>query len=240
MFGFGKRKKKPVEAQFDPAVDMEHAKVVQAERPTPPVDTTPEPVAPPQHPLKGVGQRPVSRNVTQPELPQRRFEAPRVSAPTRASQVTPNTGSMPPVTSSAANGAEKRLVVGPGIRLTGDIAECDRLVVEGEIDAVKTRTGHLDITESGIFRGSCEVETAIIHGLFDGELLCRGVLMVKPGGQLRGNIRYDEMEIMRGAKLSGVLHCTKDGDQPAPMAGIPDSNVVTTQASGKFDPSTTG
>jgi hypothetical protein len=56
--------------------------------------------------------------------------------------------------------AGKRLIVGQGIRLSGEISSCDRLVVEGAVEATLNDTRALEIAESGRFTGGCEVEEA--------------------------------------------------------------------------------
>src|SRR5262245_21925954 len=54
----------------------------------------------------------------------------------------------------------KRLIVGKGIKLSGEISSCDRLVVEGEVEVTLNDTLALEIASSGRFTGGCEVEEA--------------------------------------------------------------------------------
>ena len=58
----------------------------------------------------------------------------------------------------------KRLIVGAGIQLKGEITACDRLVVEGQVEVTMNATRTLEIKPSGHFIGSCEVEEADVSG----------------------------------------------------------------------------
>ena len=54
----------------------------------------------------------------------------------------------------------------------------DILVVEGKVEAKLTEGKLLEITESGQFRGSVEIENADIAGRYDGQLVVHGRLTV--------------------------------------------------------------
>jgi cytoskeletal protein CcmA (bactofilin family) len=99
----------------------------------------------------------------------------------------------------------KRLIVGKGIQLKGEITACDRLVVEGQVEVTMNATRTLEIKPSGHFIGSCEVEEADISGVYDGDLTVRGRLVVHHNGRVRGKICYGELELERGGQIAGEL-----------------------------------
>ncbi len=100
----------------------------------------------------------------------------------------------------------KRLIVGQGISLAGEITACDRLVVEGSVQVTLNQTRAIEITESGRFTGGkAEVEEAEISGVYEGELTVRRRLLIRSRGQVRGTVRYGELEIERGGRLSGSV-----------------------------------
>jgi cytoskeletal protein CcmA (bactofilin family) len=101
--------------------------------------------------------------------------------------------------------AGKRLIVGQGIRLSGEISSCDRLVVEGAVEATLNDTLALEIAESGRFTGGCEVEEADISGVYDGDLTVRKRLFVRSTGKLNGTVRYGELELERGGQIAGNI-----------------------------------
>ena len=111
----------------------------------------------------------------------------------------------PAAARGAAPGAG-RLTVGPGIGLTGWVAACDRLVVEGTVRAALSRTRALVVAEGGRFTGGrAEVEEAEIGGVYEGELTVRGLLLVRRTGRVRGTVRYGELELEAGGVLSGLV-----------------------------------
>jgi cytoskeletal protein CcmA (bactofilin family) len=99
----------------------------------------------------------------------------------------------------------KRLIVGEGIQMKGEITACDRLVVEGQVEVTLKATRMLEIKPTGHFTGSCEVEEAEVSGVYDGNLTVRGRLTVHAGGRVTGDISYGEIELERGAQITGKL-----------------------------------
>ena len=99
----------------------------------------------------------------------------------------------------------KRLIVGEGIQMKGEITACDRLVVEGQVEVTLRATRMLEIKPTGHFTGSCEVEEAEVSGVYEGNLTVRGRLTVHAGGRVTGDISYGEIELERGAQITGKL-----------------------------------
>lgn len=99
----------------------------------------------------------------------------------------------------------KRLIVGQGIKLKGEISACDRLIVEGHVEVTLNDTRTVEIKPTGRFIGSCEVEQAEISGVYEGNLTVRGRLSVQASGMVTGNIHYGELELERGGRIAGEL-----------------------------------
>ncbi len=108
---------------------------------------------------------------------------------------------------SAANKAANRrvLTVGNDILLKGEIATCDRLVIEGAVDATLNEVHTVEIAEGGSFKGSAEIEDAEISGVFEGDLTVRNRLVIYATGKVRGKITYGEIEIERGGEMTGEI-----------------------------------
>jgi cytoskeletal protein CcmA (bactofilin family) len=99
----------------------------------------------------------------------------------------------------------RRLVIGRGINLTGEIANCDHLVVEGTVNAQGFSARRVDILESGCFAGSGQAQDAVIAGRFEGKLTVPGRLTVKSTGSLYGEIHYGSIECEAGARIEGQM-----------------------------------
>jgi cytoskeletal protein CcmA (bactofilin family) len=104
----------------------------------------------------------------------------------------------------------KRLTVGRGIFLTGEIRSCDRLVVEGRVEAVLADSRSIEIAESGLFKGNVQIDSAEISGRFEGDITVKHRLTVHSTGRVIGTIRYGEIEIERGGILSGTVELLGD------------------------------
>ena len=126
-----------------------------------------------------------------------------MAAPTPASAANdgPRTASAP----ISRPNAKRVLTVGPDIQMKGEIASCDRVVIEGAVDATMRDVHTVELTESGALKGTAEVEDAEISGAFEGDLVVRGKLTVYASGRVRGNVTYGEIEIQRGGQISGNI-----------------------------------
>lgn len=111
---------------------------------------------------------------------------------------------------TGSNEGHKRLVVGRDISLAGEITDCDILVVEGKVRASLQDSRRLEIAETGAFEGNVEIDVAEIKGRFEGELTARGRLVVRRTGQVIGRVRYAELEIERGGRISGDVEELED------------------------------
>jgi cytoskeletal protein CcmA (bactofilin family) len=97
----------------------------------------------------------------------------------------------------------RQLIVGREIRLAGEITSCDRLVVEGSVEANLANCRDIEISDTGIYKGSASIEEAEIRGRFDGVLNVRRRLLIRATGRVTGTVRYGQIEIERGGQISG-------------------------------------
>ena len=119
----------------------------------------------------------------------------------------------------------KKLLVGRGIVLKGEISNCDALVVEGTVEANLAGCRSLLIGESGVVSGKIQVEEATVAGRFKGSLAVREVLSIKSTGRVRGEVRYGALQVESGGVLAGSADTNTGGggeddgaEAPAPGA----------------------
>lgn len=131
------------------------------------------------------------------------------SSMSNSMQTPPSASSFMPSAPDKSNKSGKRvLTVGNDILLKGEIATCDRLVIEGKVDATLNDVHTVEIAEHGSFKGSAHIEDAEISGLFEGDLVVRNRLVIYATGKVRGKITYGEIEIERGGELTGEIKTT--------------------------------
>lgn len=102
-------------------------------------------------------------------------------------------------------GSGRKLIIGEGITMSGEIEHCDHLIVEGTVQATLKDAKLLDISEAGVFYGTVDIEEATIAGRFEGDINIAGRLTVKSTGVITGSIRYKELAIEAGASIEGTL-----------------------------------
>ncbi len=104
----------------------------------------------------------------------------------------------------------KRLIIGKQVRMSGEIAGCERLVIEGKVEAKITDVKFIEVTANGSFKGSAAVEGAVISGTFEGDLKVNGHLEIAPSGMVKGGVAYKTIAVGNGGKLLGSIE-TIDG-----------------------------
>jgi cytoskeletal protein CcmA (bactofilin family) len=152
-----------------------------------------------------------------PAEPPRAQEAQRrVTEPIPAPVAPPPAAAAPPAPPASPRRSEtglRQLTVGREISLSGEIASCDTLIVEGSVEANLQNCRDVDIAETGLFKGSAEIDNADVRGVFEGNLIVRKRLLIRAGGQVSGTIRYSQIEIELGGQISGDVHSNAtDGD----------------------------
>ena len=122
-------------------------------------------------------------------------------------------------------GEVRKLTVGREITLSGEITSCDKLIIEGSVEANLNNCRDVEIAESGLFKGSASIEEAEIQGRFEGNLVVRKRLLIRASGRVSGTIRYGQIEIECGGQISGDVQA-----QPPSANGELPSDVVSVHA----------
>lgn len=147
------------------------------------------------------------------DIPRRVVEIP--GTPPRRVAPTGTEGNAPLPTNDM-----RKLIVGREISLSGEIAACDILVVEGTVEA-KLREGRaIEVTDSGLFKGSVEIDEADIGGRFEGDISVRGTLRVRSTGRIQGNIRYGVLEVEQGGLLVGTIETLTGESRARPVKEV--------------------
>ncbi len=107
------------------------------------------------------------------------------------------------VRSNVADG--RRLVIGEGISISGEIEACDTLVVEGTVEAALKGARILEISENGTFYGTVEIDECTIAGRFEGDITVNGRLTVRSTGSITGTMAYKELAVEAGATVDGKI-----------------------------------
>jgi cytoskeletal protein CcmA (bactofilin family) len=138
-------------------------------------------------------------------------EAPQRGVPSKTVIFHPDVprGAPDPVPADAPGRADsdpKRLTVGRETTIAGaTIVDCERLTVEGLVEASMPDGRLLEIVKGGTFRGTATVDSADIAGTFEGELKVKKRLFIRASGRVSGTIRYGQFEVERGGRIDGAV-----------------------------------
>ena len=118
----------------------------------------------------------------------------------------------------AATTESKKLIVGREISLAGEITACDSLVVEGSVEATLKNSQHIEITDTGFFKGDVTIDEAEVAGRFEGSLQVRGRLLVKSTGRISGDVSFGRLEVELGGEIEGKIAVLKATDSDTDRA----------------------
>jgi cytoskeletal protein CcmA (bactofilin family) len=106
----------------------------------------------------------------------------------------------------------RKLIVGREISLSGEITSCDKLIVEGSVEANLQNCHDVELAESGLFKGSATIDDIEVRGRFEGNLIVRKRLLIRATGRVSGTIRYGQIEIECGGQISGDIQSGSNED----------------------------
>ena len=114
-----------------------------------------------------------------------------------------------------ADSEGKLLTVPRAIALSGRIASCEKLIVEGSVETDLEGCRELEVARTGTFRGNVDVEIADVAGTLEGSVIARNILIVRATGTVRGDVAYGAIEIERGATVAGGMRSLPEEGPPA-------------------------
>lgn len=132
-------------------------------------------------------------------------------SPLSTSAPSPSSSPMVARPISAARPAEQEdadrrtLVVGRGISVHGTVTDCERLVVQGTVEASMIQATEIEVAIGGMFKGGVEVEDAVIAGTIDGTVTARGGLLVKSTGKVVGTAHCRRLQVEDGGQITGQI-----------------------------------
>jgi len=96
------------------------------------------------------------------------------------------------------------LIVGQGVVLNGTLNVPNKTLVSGSLNG-ELQTKSLTVESSGHIAGKINCENADIAGHVGDDLTSTELLILRSGSVISGDIFYKEIQIDRGAKITGKL-----------------------------------
>ncbi|HEX4351795.1 MAG TPA: tetratricopeptide repeat protein, partial [Polyangiales bacterium] len=116
---------------------------------------------------------------------------------------------------------ERGLLIGAGITFRGEIAGCDRLVIDGAIEGEIKACGHIAVSDGATFKGIAVTGDAYIAGSYAGSLTVEEKLSLARTARVLGSVRYGRLAIDEGGEIDGdVRRFTGEGTAELPLMEI--------------------
>ena len=118
----------------------------------------------------------------------------------------------------------KRAVIGPNIRIQGELSGDEDLVVEGRVEGKISVTKGLRIGPQAQVNAEVKAHHVVIAGRLVGNVVAAERVEILPSGILEGNIRSPKIAIAEGAQFKGSVDMSgKAGPvPPASPAAAPE------------------
>lgn len=104
---------------------------------------------------------------------------------------------------------ENVVYVGAGVTLKGEISVPDLIVVDGTVEGDVTARV-VCVGQSGVIRGNISATEADISGWITDHIEIKQLLIVRSTGRVEGRVTYGEIELEKGAVVTGDLSATDD------------------------------
>jgi cytoskeletal protein CcmA (bactofilin family) len=134
----------------------------------------------------------------------------------------------PPAQPAKREAELRKLIVGREILVAGEITSCDWLVVEGSVEANLANCRDMEISDTGVYKGSASIENAEIRGRFDGVLNVRRRLLIRATGRVTGTVRYGQLEIECGGQIAGEVQAQPTTNELPPSLTEPPRPLIAT------------
>ena len=109
-----------------------------------------------------------------------------------------------PVTSESVSGASA--MIGPGVKIKGQITSDEKLVIEGKVDGGITAKSHeVIVGKSGVLNANINAKVVKIDGTVKGDICGGDNVVISKTGNVLGNIQSPRVTLEDGAKFKGSI-----------------------------------
>jgi cytoskeletal protein CcmA (bactofilin family) len=96
--------------------------------------------------------------------------------------------------------------IGKTIKITGDVAGSEDLVVDGQIEGeVQLPDNRIVVSEAGSIQGDLHVASVEVRGKFNGRIVASGTVTLGPTAKAEGSILSPSIEMADGAGFRGAV-----------------------------------
>jgi cytoskeletal protein CcmA (bactofilin family) len=124
----------------------------------------------------------------------------------REQQAAPAAASAPEPAKRAPTASREPAVIGPSIRIDGDVRGEENLLIDGEVKGtVQLKDNNLVIGSQGRVKANVYAQSIDIEGLMEGDLFASDSVNVRKSAQVKGNITAPRVSLEDGARFKGSI-----------------------------------
>jgi len=98
-------------------------------------------------------------------------------------------------------------ILDEGLNIKGDLESNGEVIIKGEFEGtIKAET--LVIYKTGTVEADCDVESAIIGGVYNGNLRVSGVMKILKTGKCSGKVFCKDMVVENGSTMNASVDCS--------------------------------
>ncbi len=91
-----------------------------------------------------------------------------------------------------------------GVSIEGELKASGVIILEGELKGDVLYASKLEIRDFGRLIGNINVEVAEINGFVEGDVIAGGMILLKAGAEVKGDLYTNKLIIEQGAFFSGI------------------------------------
>lgn len=119
-------------------------------------------------------------------------------------------------------------MIGPGVKIEGQITSDENLVIEGKVNGSITANNHeVTVGKSGNLKANISANVVNIQGIVKGDISGSEKVVISNTGNVLGNIQSPRVTLEDGAKFKGSIEMDPDEKMQSelPVTSVSGSNV---------------
>src|SRR5690606_24220127 len=119
---------------------------------------------------------------------------------------------------SAGESAVAETVIGPSVKIEGDLKGVGNVIVEGFLTGNLSTDKDVTVGDKAEIKANINAQNASIAGTINGSVTINEHLSLKSSALINGDIKTKSISVERGARINGQITMTSGGQTPAKQA----------------------
>ena len=123
-------------------------------------------------------------------------------------------------------------MIGPGVKIEGQITSDENLVIEGKVNgSIIAKNHEVTVGKSGSLNANISANVVSVEGMVKGDISGAEKVVISKTGNVLGNIQSPRVTLEDGAKFKGSIEMDPDEKMQSelPVTSVSGSNVHSTE-----------